>query len=230
MRDGFSDWADSQSSANSSNLPESVVAQALRIPVFSRGTAAGGGGSGASGRQSAPRRDARTYAGVAGRAAEIARALREGDREALERQGLDLDKLSAMPTRAEMVRAIVEVVCEAQPGSDIPSEEQRAIAGKLADWMLDPVMNQDMPDAAATAEHAIGLLAAEIFLSESGDELTARNGQTREDLIEQINEASQRLASKAGVANGATDADSITKAIEKGIRSLRRIYKAEKPS
>jgi len=242
LRDGLNDWADAQASGNTTDIPQQVVAQALRIPTFSRntgGSSSGGGGGGAGGlggggrsggRQSEPQRRIASYAGTAGRAAALARALRDGDREAIERAGLDFDALSKLSNRAELVRAIVDVVCAAQPGSDISSEEQRQIAGKLVDWMLDDQTNQVTPDAAETAEHAIGLIAAEVFLSEAGDDLISHDGLSREEMIARINATSQAIASKANLSDTATDADSISKAISKGIRALRKIYPAEAPN
>lgn len=237
MREGFEDWAKSQSNDNKTELPKAVVAQALRIPLFTR-TSSGGGGAGGSsasdeqsgGRQSAPKRNVGSYARTAGRAAELARAFRAGDREAIERAGLDFDALSELSSHAEIVRAIVDVVCAAQTTSDIASEEQRAIAGKLVDWMLDDGLNADLPDAAETAEHAIGLIASEIFISEAGDTLVGTDGASRDELIERINETSQVLASQADLATGGTDADSIAKAITRGVRALKKIYAPVKPA
>jgi hypothetical protein len=218
-------------------LPANVVAQALRIPLFSRGSGGGGGdgnggssSGGAGGRQSSPQRTVGSYARTAGRAAELARAFRAGDREAIERAGLDFDALSQLTGRAEIVRAIVDVVCAAQTTSDIASEEQRAIAGKLVDWMMDDSLNSELPDAAETAEHAIGLIAAEIFISEAGDTLVGNDDVSRDELIEGINETSQVLAAQANLATSATDAASIEKAITRGVRALRKIYKPVSPA
>jgi len=242
MRDGLNDWAESQTAGNHTAIPESVVAQAIRIPVFSRSSGSdggsGGGGSGASGtgggsrkggKQSQPQRSARAYASTAGRAAAIAQAFRDGDREELARHGLDLDKLSKMSSRAEMVRAIVEAISEAQPGSDIPSEEQRQVAGYLVDWMLDTELNQEMPDAAEVAEHAIGLIIAEIVLSEA-DEMESREGISRDEFIDQVHETSQRVAAKADLKNAGAGADAMTKSIERGIRTVRKIYSPKESS
>lgn len=237
LRDGLDDWADSQSdsSAQPSPIPEGVVFQALRIPRFTRGSSGGGGGGagggGAAGgtgggKQSSPQRMAKSYSGTASRAAAVASAFRSGDREELKKAGLDFDELSKLPSRAELVRAIVDVVCEAQSESTIPNEEQRAIAGKLVDWMLDGGQNQTAPDAEVTARYAIGLIASEIFLTEAGPALTGRNGMTRDQMIAEVNETAQALATRALLTASSTDAPSIAKAIEQGIRNLRRIYKA----
>jgi hypothetical protein len=237
MREGFEDWAKSQSKDDKTDLPKEVVAQALRIPLFSRTSGGGDGAGGTSaaneesgGRQSAPKRNISSYARTAGRAAELARAFRAGDREAIERAGLDFDSLSVLSSHAEIVRAIVDVVCAAQTTSDIASEEQRQIAGKLVDWMLDDTLNTQLPDAAETAEHAIGLIAAEIFISEAGDTLVGSDDVSRDELIERITETSQALAAQANLASGSTDADSIAKAITRGVRALRKIYKPVNPA
>jgi len=231
LRDGVSDWAGSQDGGAPTALPESVIAQALKIPVFPRSSGGGGGGGGGAGgggaprggKQSSPRRDARAYASTASRAAGLARAFREGDHATLEKAGLDFNKLSSMSTRSEMVRAILDVVLEAQTSSDIPTEEQRDMAGALLDWMLDTDQNPDLPDAAATSEHAIGLIVAEIFLSESG-EFTSRDGLTREQFIDSVYDASQQLASRANMSDHGASQGSIDKAIESGLRILRRLY------
>ncbi|GAA2974678.1 hypothetical protein JOD63_000387 [Microbacterium terrae] len=227
LRDGVGQWADGQSAGQKSRIPEGVVAQALKIPVFSRRSSGGGGGGAGGGtgrKQSAPRRDARAYAATASRAANLARAFREGDREALTKAGLDFDSLSALPTRAEMVRAILDVVCEAQTSSDIPAEEQRDIAHHLLEWMLDTDVNPSTPDAAATAEHAIGVMIAEIFISES-DEFTSTGSVSREDFIDEVYDASHQLAARANLSEAGASPDAIDSAIERGLHSLRRIFK-----
>ncbi len=240
LRDGVDQWTQSQSDTSKTSVPENVVAQALKIPRFPRGSGGGGGGSGGGGgggggrssgspkKQSSPRRDAKAYASTAGRAADIARAFREGDRETLQKAGLDFDALSAMPTQAEMVRAILDVVCEAQTGSDIPAEEQRVIAGQLLDWMLDEQVNTTPPDAAATAEYAIGVMIAEIFLSEAG-EFTSTDAVSRNRFVDEVYETSHLLAAKANLEQAGAAQDAIDKTIEKGLRYLRRIHKDEAP-
>jgi len=230
LRDGVDQWADGQSGGQKTRIPERVVAQALKIPVFSRRSSRGGGGGASGGgggtgrKQSAPRRDARAYAATASRAANLARAFREGDREALAKAGLDFDSLSALPTRAEMVRAILDVVCEAQTSSDIPAEEQRDIAHHLLEWMLDTDVNPSTPDAAATAEHAIGVMIAEIFISES-DEFTSTGSVSREDFIDEVYDTSHQLAARAKLSEAGASPDAIDSAIERGLRYLRRVYK-----
>lgn len=230
LRDGVDQWADGQSDGQKARIPEGVVAQALKIPVFSRRSSGGGGGGtsgggGGTGRkQSAPRRDARAYAATASRAANLARAFREGDREALAKAGLDFDSLSALPTRAEMVRAILDVVCQAQTSSDIPAEEQRDIAHHLLEWMLDTDVNPSTPDAAATAEHAIGVMIAEIFISES-NEFTSTGSVSREDFIDEVYDTSHHLAARANLSETGASPDAIDTTIERGLRYLRRIFK-----
>lgn len=228
LRDGVEQWADGQTGGQKTGISESIVAQALKIPVFSRRSSGGGGGtSGGSGtgrKQSSPRRDARAYAATASRAANLARAFRDGDREALAKAGLDFDALSALPTRAEMVRSILDVVCEAQTSSDIPAEEQRDIAHHLLEWMLDTDANPSTPDAAATAEHAIGVMIAEIFISES-NEFTSTDSVSREDFIHEVYDTSHHLASRANLSETGASPDAIDSAIERGLRFLRRIYK-----
>ncbi len=230
LRDGVDQWADGQSDGQKTRIPEGVVAQALKIPVFSRRSSGGGGGGtsgggGGTGRkQSAPRRDARAYSATASRAANLARAFREGDRETLAKAGLDFDSLSALPTRAEMVRAILDVVCQAQTSSDIPAEEQRDIAHHLLEWMLDTDVNPSTPDAAATAEHAIGVMIAEIFISES-NEFTSTGSVSREDFIDEVYDTSHHLAARANLSETGAGPDAIDTTIERGLRYLRRIFK-----
>ncbi|WP_123943319.1 MULTISPECIES: hypothetical protein [unclassified Frondihabitans] len=115
---------------------------------------------------------------------------------------------------------------EAQTSSDIPTEEQRDMAGALLDWMLDTEVNPQLPDAAATAEHAIGFIVAEIFVSESG-EFTSRDGLTREQFIESVYDVSQQMAAKTNMSEHGAKADAIDKAIERGLRFLRRLYPRE---
>lgn len=230
LRDGLSDWSKDSGADGQTPLPESVLSKALFIPKFTRGAGGGGGPSGGSGGggssrsgQSSPQRSARAYAATAGRAAGAARAFREGNAEALQREGLDFEKLSALPSRAEMVRAILDAVCEAQDASDIPNEEQREIALHLIDWMLDTDINPSVPSTAEIAEHSIGLIVAEVFLSET-NEFTPP-GKTREQFVEQVYDVSQNLASRADLSSKtAASQRTIEEAIEKGLKFLRRLY------
>ena len=227
VRDGVDQWSSDRLNGSGAGLPQNVVANTLRIPAFPRaGGGTSGGGSSSSGRQQSPHRNAREYAATAGRAANLARALRAGDREALERAGLDYDALQAMPSRAEMVRTILEVVCEAHTSSDIPSEEQRAIASRLLDWMLDDEQNPTPPPPTEAAEYAIGIMIAEMFLSEAG-EFTSTGTVSREDFVNEVYEAADNLAGRADLTGTTTGADAIEAAITRGLKFLRRTYASE---
>ncbi|MGI9821945.1 hypothetical protein [Agromyces sp. Marseille-Q5079] len=236
LRSGVDSWSQSQTDGSKTPVPPSVVAQALRIPVFSRSGGGSGGGGGAAGggsrqgggpkKQSSPRRDARAYASTASRAAGLARAFREGDRDALAKAGLDFDRLSELPSRSELVRAILDVVCDADMGSDIPAEEQRDIAAHLLDWMFDTEENPALPDAVATAEHAIGLIVAEIFLSEAG-EFTSTDALSREEFVSGVYESSQQLAAGSNLAQTGASQQEIDKAIQRGLRWLRRAHRKD---
>lgn len=236
LRDGVDQWSQAQGGGSKTPVPEKVVAQALNIPAFPRsgggsgGSGGGGGGGGGGGqagggtkKQSAPRRNARAYASTASRAASLARAFREGDREALAKAGLDFDKLAALPSRAEIVRAILDVVCDADMGSDIPAEEQRDIAAHVLDWMLDTELNPSPPDAAAITEYAIGQIIAEMFLSEAG-EVTSTGTFTRDEFVEGVYEASQRLSARSKLTQTGASQPEIEAAIQKGLKWLRRTY------
>ena len=236
LRDGVDQWSQDQGDGSKSPIPESVVAQALNIPRFPRSSGgsggSGGGGGGAAGggrqgsgtkKQSSPQRNARAYASTASRAANLARAFRDGDREALAKAGLDFDKLSALPSRAEVVREILSVVCDVDMGSDIPAEEQRDIAAHMLDWMLDTDLNPSPPDAAAITEYAIGQIIAEMFLSEAG-EVTSTDAVSREEFVGEVYEASQRLAARSKLAQTGASQQEIEGAIQKGLKFLRRTY------
>ncbi|QDG63995.1 hypothetical protein [Pseudarthrobacter sp. NIBRBAC000502771] len=233
LRDGVDKWSQSQTDDTKTPVPESLVAQALKIPIFRRSSgdgpgsggagAGGGGGQGGGQKQSSPRRDARAYSSTASRAASLARAFREGDREALAKAGLDFDQLAALPSRSELVRAILDIVCGADMGSDIPAEEQREIAAHLLDWMLDTEMNPTPPDAVAVSEHAIGLIIAEMFLSEA-DEFTSTPEVTRAEFVEGVYESSQHLAARSNLSQASVSQQELDKAIQKGLKWLRRTY------
>lgn len=224
IRDSVDSWSKSQANEKTP-VPTSAVAQALNMPGFTRGHGGRGrgGGGGGGGKQSGPRRSASTYAATASRAARLARAYREGDRAVLEKAGLDFDKLSALPTRAELVRAILDVVCGTDMGSDIPAEEQREISAHLMDWMLDADQNPTPPNAAETSEHAIGLIIAETFLSEAG-EFTSTDAASREEFIEGVYESSKVLAAESDLSGTGATQDDIDRAIQKGLRWLRRTH------
>ncbi|WP_186324512.1 hypothetical protein [Microbacterium paludicola] len=128
-----------------------------------------------------------------------------------------------MPSRSELVRAILDVVCGADMGSDIPAEEQREIAAHLMDWMLDTDQNPTPPSAVETSEHAIGLIIAETFLSEAG-EFTSTNSVSREDFVDGVYESSKVLAAESNLSDTGATQEDIDRAIQKGLRWLRRTH------
>jgi hypothetical protein len=223
-------------------LPLDALTPALFVPAVGRragggaggnggstgGASVGGGaGSGGGGRTSG--RNIAGYANTAGRAAAAARALREGDREALDNLGLDFDRLSALPNRFEMVRDIVEAVCAAQSESSIDAEEQRAIAAQVADWVLNPNINASTPASEDVAREAIALIASQVYLTEATAQVDKHSDTVdRAKFEERVAETAQTLASTAKLSNTGATARDISKAIRRAITGLREIHPLRK--
>jgi hypothetical protein len=221
-------------------LPISALTPALFIPAVGRGSRGGGGGGtggggtagGGAGGGGGGRASGRTiagYASAAGRAAAAARALREADRETLEELGLDFDRLTALPNRFEMVRDIVEVICEAQTESSIDAEEQRAIAAQVANWVLDPDINAETPPSEDVAREAIALIATQVYLTEATAQVDQHSVTVDRAKFEgRVAETAKSLASTAKLSKTGASAGDISKAIRRAISGLRKIHPLKK--
>jgi len=221
------------------SLPLSALVPALFVPAVGRRTSSGSGGGGGGGSTTTggnggagPRASGRTisgYANTAGRAAAAARAFRDGDRDALEKLGLDFDALSSLPSRFEMVRAIVEVICEAQTESDINAEEQRTIAALVADWVLDPAVNSATPASEDVARQAIALIATQVYLTEATAQIDKHaNTIDRAQFNKRVAETAGVLAGTAELSNTGATAGDLSKAIRRAISGLRKIHSPKK--
>lgn len=245
LREGLNDWLDNIDAVTAPEVPErpnrpelpvDLIMPALRIPSMGRGSGAGGASAapetsgaghvgGGAGSSAGSRRTIASYARTAGRAGAAARALRDGDRQTLEKLGLDFDELSLLPNRAEMVRKIVEAVCDAQVESSIEADEQLVIAAWVADWVLDESINESNPDPEATARRAIAVIATQIFLTESTELIDKSAARiSRVQFNELVLETATALASKASLTGAGASADGLSKAIKKAISGLRKIH------
>lgn len=185
------------------------------------GGGAGGSGGGAGTRNGGgPQRSAATSARVAGRAAAAAHAYRTGDAVTLERLGLDYNELRGLGDEFEVLRRIVDMACSA-PDSTIEDHEQRRVAADVADWVMEQEADGLPPTPEEIVRQTIAAIIAETLLVESGDLV---NSHDQADVAERdIRDAAEAIAAKATLsADGATE-DEISRAVEDGLETIRRI-------
>ena len=185
------------------------------------GGGASGGGGGASGRTSGgPRRSAAASARTAGRAAAAAYAYRTGDAATLERLGLDYNELRGLGDEFEVLRRIVDMACAA-PDSTIEDHEQRRVAAEVAEWVIEQERDGVPPTPEEIVRQTIATIIAETLLVESGDLV---NGSDQAEVAESdVRDAAEAIAAHATLSvDGATE-DEISRAVEAGLETLRRI-------
>lgn len=190
------------------------------------GGGARGGGSGSGGRSGGgARRSVGTTSRAAGRAGALARAYATGDRNVLERAGLNYDDLRALD-RVAVGTKIVEAAFDSRADSTIADDESREIVAKVVEWILEsPVDQPPTPDE--IVRHSIELIIADVTLTEVGDTIRAEPSRERRAEAEQeIRDAATVYASQVTLnATGPTEQE-IAAAIEGGIHELGRIFGA----
>ncbi len=183
-----------------------------------------GSGTGTRNRGGA-HRAAAGFATTAGRAAAAAYAYQIGDATALARLGLDYTELRALGDPLEVTVRIVNAACGPLSDSTIEHEEQRYVAGEIAQWVIEQGEAGATPTPEEIVRKTIALIIQEAALSEAGE--IARQADRPENTGElterEIEEVAEVLAGRAELSvNGATE-EEITQAVEDGIETLRRM-------
>ena len=182
----------------------------------------GGGGRRTGGAQRRVVRASRS----AGRAAAAAYAYGTANREVLADLGLDYDELRALDDPLDVSRRIVEAACGPISESTIDHDEQRWVAAKIAEWVLEEQEAGSLPQPDEIARKAIAFIIFEAIASEAGELI---NGGDRPDWTidwseQELREATEVLSRRAEISvDGVTNAE-FAKAIEDGIETLREIY------
>lgn len=194
----------------------------------------GGGGLGRRGGGGSPQAGTRTrggahrtaagFAGVAGRAGAAAYAYQTGNVAALAALGLNYAELQARGSPLEVTVRIVETACGPLSDSTIGHEEERFVAGEIAEWVIEQGSTGATPSPEEIVRKAIALIIREVALSETG-ELARRNGRPDAGALteREIDEVAEALGARAELTvDGATESE-ISRAVEEGIETLRRI-------
>ena len=216
---------------NSLRLPISAASRAIGMfqPRGSSSDVGGSSGLGARGggrRSGGAQRSVVKAARSAGRAAAASYAYGTANRQILSDLGLDYDELRSFNDPLDISRRIIEAACGLNSESTIDHEEQRWVAAKIADWVLNEQEANALPQPDEIARKAIAFIIVEALASETGDLI---HGGERPDWItgmleNELREAAEVLSQQAELSiDGVTHAE-FTKAIEDGIETLRVIY------
>ena len=223
-----------QTPDRSPNRPAARVARRA-IGLFGPGSDSGNGGGGGAAvgtrgggrRAGGVQRSVARAARSAGRAAAAAYAYGTANRDVLSELGLDYDELRGLDDPLEVSRRIVEAACGPRSESTIDHEEQRWVAAKIAEWVLEEQESGALPQPAEIARKAIAFIIFEAIASEAGELMNGRNRPDRTiDWSDgELQDAAEVLSREAQLSvDGVTNAE-FAKAIEDGIETLRRIYR-----
>lgn len=185
------------------------------------GRATAGGGRSSGGASRSVGRVSR----AAGRAGRLALAYSAGDRQALERAGLDYDQLRVLNDPVEIGYKIVEAAFETRPDGTIEDSEEREIVAVVVEWILQSPDGQ-APSPEEVVRKAIETIIADTVLTEVGKTIR-ENGPTQADrraVEERIRDTAEVYAQQVTLtATGASERE-MADAIENGIRELGRIF------
>lgn len=220
------------------DLPPRLVSGVLSLlrpgsPSGGGGVGLGGAGGGRAGRIGGStggtgggglRRSTSRMAGSAGRAAAAAYAYATEDRASLSALGLDFDDLRALRDPIEVTRRIVETACGPRSSSTLEEHEERYVAARVAEWVLEGTQDGATPTPEEITRYAIATIIAEVIASEIGEALKQWPEKVEVIADSELRDAAEVLASKAELSvTGASEAE-LAKAIEDGINTLREIY------
>jgi hypothetical protein len=211
---------DPNSAAHAANLFSRSPGSSRTGSGGARRRTAASGGSGGSRSSGGPQRSAARAAAVAGRAAAGAIAYRAGDQATLERLGLDFNELRQLGDPFEVIRRIVEMACGA-PESTIQDDEQRMVAAGVAEWIVVAEGDGGTPSPQEVARQTVGVIIAEVLLSESGEMLSAQVGAGISE--QDIRDASDAAAARIEFSDSGTSEVELAAAIEAGLETLREI-------
>ncbi|WP_200834569.1 hypothetical protein [Amycolatopsis alkalitolerans] len=185
------------------------------------GRAPGGGGRSSGGASRSLGRVSR----AAGRAGRLALGYAAGDRQALERVGLDYDQLRALNDPVEIGYKIVEAAFETRPNGTVEDSEEREIVAAVVEWVLQSP-DGHAPSPEEVVRKAIETIIADTVLTEVGKTIR-ENGSTQADrraAEERVRDTAEVYAQQVTLtATGASERE-MADAIENGIRELGRIF------
>lgn len=191
---------------------------------------AGGGGTGKSGGRSSggPKRTVGRVAGPAGRASSMARAYAAGDRDTLERSGLNYDELRALNDPLEIGKRIVDAAFETQPDGSIEDSEARIIVSELVTWMM--AVPEDSPrEPDEIVRHTIEQMIIQGTINEVGSTIRAEKDKSKRRAVEaEIKSAAAVMASQANLDASGASAAEISTAIESNVALLSSFYEGAK--
>ena len=221
-------------------LPPKVVSGLMGLlqPRSTRGSTSDGPGAGGGG--IAPRgrstpggsrriragsgRSSRRLASIGGRAAAGAYAYATGDAAGLLSLGLDYGELRALDDPFEVIRRIVNAVCDQQADGKLEEAEERYVAASVADWVLEQSEEGELPDVDEVARYSIATIVTEVLSSELGEALRGRPEEVADIAQDELLDAAMVLARQAELNVSKPTADELTTAIEEGVEKLRLIY------
>jgi len=232
---GDSSSADDGDAKEPVELPSRLVRGVLGLIRPSSGSGAGGGGSGGSGTASGgaggsggfgggARRSSAKMAGSTGRAAAVAYAYARADRDGLAEYGLSYEALRSLGDPIEVIRQIVEAACGPRADSSLEEHEERYVAATVAEWVLEHAEADGLPSPEEITRCAIASIIFEVILTEIGETLRDRLDSEVNVADEELREAAEVLSEKAELSTDGATAEEISRAIEGGLDSLRRVY------
>lgn len=193
----------------------------------------GGGGIGGGGRGAGTgvrtgggaRRTAAGFAAAGGRAGAAAYAYQTGNAAALAELGLNYAELQGLGSPLEVTVRIVNAACGPLSDSTIEHEEERFVAGEIAEWVIEQGEAGATPTPEEIVRKTIALIIKEVALNETGELVRQvdRPPETGALSEREVGEVAEALAARAELSvGGATEAE-MSRAVEDGLEKLRRI-------
>lgn len=218
--------------------PQVDLSPALRVILRSRGAGgdgpsggggarggSGGSGSGGSRSSGGARRSVGSVSRTTGRAGRLALAYATGDRETLDRAGLNYDELRALGDILEVGLRIVEAAFDSQADGTIEDSEERDVAAAVVEWILES-SGDSLPSLEEIVRKAIETLIAEVALSEVGETIRKRGDSRdkREAAERMVRDVAEEYASQVTLSPVGATEDEISDAIEAGVRDIGHIF------
>ena len=153
----------------------------------------------------------------------MALAFNAGNREVLERAGLNYDELRTLDTISIGLK-IVEAAFETQPDSTIEDSEAREIVATVVEWILEsPADHQPTPEE--VVRKAIESIVADVVLTEVAAKIHERGSSydRREAAEKMVRDLAEEHAKQIPLSPTGASERELADAIEGGIRDLGRI-------
>ena len=220
IRAEVGNWLAGVGSGGPQQAPEVIIQNVIELIIT-------GAEEEVAGHTSGVQRSAFGFARAAGRAAAGAYAYGNSNHEVLAELGLNYEELSALGDDLwEVTRRIVEAACGAVSDSTIGHEEQRLVAARVADWVLQEQQAGAAPQPDEIVRKAIAFIMFEVIVTEAGE---AMNSTDQPDWVgnfveHELQDSADAQAQRAMLSGDKVTSAEFARAIEDGIASLRRIY------